>query len=181
MSTQHAPRSTEDGGTTNQAPAGAGAATTTTTTTSGNNSTDTGGGSGSSPARPNPEAEGTAAAAAAAGGEVDSGAAGAAAAAAAVRALPAPEEGGGDSAVQTLQVDGKPIALDQLGPMVVHKDGTLSRIANWPEMTEVERRNTVRVLVKRNQIRLGALREGQGLSKEGQGEGEGEAKAKASS
>ncbi|ROW03919.1 hypothetical protein VSDG_01002 [Cytospora chrysosperma] len=83
--------------------------------------------------------------------------------------LPAPSpDGGGGGGVQTLEVDGKPMVLDHLGPMVVHKDGTLSRIANWHEMTDIERRNTVRVLVKRNQIRLSALREG--LPKEGGGE-----------
>lgn len=83
--------------------------------------------------------------------------------------LPAPSpDGGGGGGVQTLEVDGKPMVLDHLGPMVVHKDGTLSRIANWDEMTDIERRNTVRILVKRNQIRLSALREG--LPKEGDGE-----------
>lgn len=73
--------------------------------------------------------------------------------------LPAPSSSSSGGA-QTLEVDGKPIVLDHLGPMVVHKDGTLSRIANWDEMTEIERRNTVRILVKRNQARLSALREG---------------------
>ncbi|KAG6360213.1 hypothetical protein INS49_011269 [Diaporthe citri] len=73
------------------------------------------------------------------------------------KALPPPTEGGG---VRTLEVDGKPISLDHMGPMVVHKDGTLSRISNWGEMTEIERQNTLRILVKRNQVRLGALRQG---------------------
>ncbi|KAK7724117.1 hypothetical protein SLS64_000451 [Diaporthe eres] len=73
------------------------------------------------------------------------------------KALPPPTEGGG---VRTLEVDGKPISLDHMGPMVVHKDGTLSRINNWGEMTEIERQNTLRILVKRNQVRLGALRQG---------------------
>ncbi len=50
------------------------------------------------------------------------------------------------------------VSLDHLGPMVVHQDGTLSRIANWGDMTEVERRNTLRVLGKRNQLRLESLR-----------------------
>lgn len=72
------------------------------------------------------------------------------------KALPPPTEGGG---VRTLEVDGKPISLDHMGPMVVHKDGTLSRINNWDEMTEIERQNTLRILVKRNQVRLGALRQ----------------------
>ncbi|KAL1851692.1 hypothetical protein Daus18300_012441 [Diaporthe australafricana] len=72
-----------------------------------------------------------------------------------LKTLPAPAEGGN---VQTLEVNGKPISLDHLGPTVVHKDGTLSRINNWGEMTEIERQNTLRILVKRNQVRLGALR-----------------------
>lgn len=74
------------------------------------------------------------------------------------RALPPPTEDGNN--VQTLEVDGKPISLDHLGPLVVHKDGTMSRISNWGEMAEIERQNTLRILVKRNQVRLGALRQG---------------------
>jgi hypothetical protein len=58
----------------------------------------------------------------------------------------------------TAEVNGKSITLDHIGPMVVHQDGTLSRIANWAEMTNIERRNTLRVLGKRNQLRLGTLR-----------------------
>ncbi|PWN26301.1 hypothetical protein BDZ90DRAFT_233435 [Jaminaea rosea] len=50
------------------------------------------------------------------------------------------------------------VALDELGPMVVNKDGTLSRIHNWASMTENERANTLRVLGKRNQLRMADLR-----------------------
>ncbi|KAF2439337.1 hypothetical protein P171DRAFT_338229, partial [Karstenula rhodostoma CBS 690.94] len=50
------------------------------------------------------------------------------------------------------------VKLDHLGPMVVNRDGTLSRIGNWEQMTEMERRNTLRVLGKRNQLRLDTLR-----------------------
>ncbi|KAK1778432.1 hypothetical protein QBC45DRAFT_162270 [Copromyces sp. CBS 386.78] len=57
-------------------------------------------------------------------------------------------------------VNGQAVALDNLGPMVVHKDGTISRIANWHEMTDLERETTLRVLGKRNQLRLTNLREG---------------------
>jgi hypothetical protein len=39
-------------------------------------------------------------------------------------------------------------------------DGTVSRIANWGEMTALERENTLRVLGKRNQLRLANLRAG---------------------
>ncbi|KAK8183072.1 uncharacterized protein BKA78DRAFT_231138, partial [Phyllosticta capitalensis] len=48
---------------------------------------------------------------------------------------------------------GGQVKLDALGPMVVNKDGTLSRIANWQKMTEIEKRNTLRILGKRNQLR----------------------------
>lgn len=60
--------------------------------------------------------------------------------------------------------------LDHLGPLVVNKDGSLSRIANWDKMAEIERANTLRILGKRNQLRLGGLRG------EGGAEGEGGAK-----
>ena len=75
--------------------------------------------------------------------------------------LPAPGEGDGSSGsttTTTIEVNGKAVMLDQLGPMVVGRDGTLSRIANWGEMAQIERQNTLRILGKRNQLRLGALR-----------------------
>ncbi|KLU91517.1 hypothetical protein MAPG_10035 [Magnaporthiopsis poae ATCC 64411] len=50
------------------------------------------------------------------------------------------------------------VTLDHLGPMVVNRDGTMSRIANWGEMSDIERQNTLRVLGRRNQLRLGDLR-----------------------
>ncbi|GJE94684.1 hypothetical protein PsYK624_108550 [Phanerochaete sordida] len=49
---------------------------------------------------------------------------------------------------------GSQVKLDELGPLVVNSDGTLSRIANWQNMTPQERERTVRVLAARNQIRL---------------------------
>lgn len=67
--------------------------------------------------------------------------------------LPSP-----DSASTQLNVNGDGVKLDHLGPLVVNKDGTLSRIANWDKMAEIERQNTLRILGKRNQLRLGALR-----------------------
>lgn len=47
----------------------------------------------------------------------------------------------------------------------MNQDGTLSRIANWAQMTDIEKRNTLRVLGKRNQVRMAKLK--------GEGEGEG--------
>ncbi|CEL62001.1 hypothetical protein RSOLAG1IB_04752 [Rhizoctonia solani AG-1 IB] len=69
-------------------------------------------------------------------------------------ALPAPDEGSNsEPSVTTLEVGGKSISFDKLGPMIVNSDGTLSRIANWPELTPAEQKNTIRVLSKRNQLR----------------------------
>ncbi|KAK3988154.1 hypothetical protein QBC44DRAFT_329880 [Cladorrhinum sp. PSN332] len=64
-----------------------------------------------------------------------------------------------EATTTTLKVNGAPLALDALGPMVVGRDGTLSRIGNWAEMSEFERANTLRILGKGNQLRLANLRE----------------------
>jgi hypothetical protein len=59
--------------------------------------------------------------------------------------------------------DGTTVKLDHLGPVVVNGDGSLSRIENWDQMSDIERKNTLRVLGKRNAARLAALRsQGQG-------------------
>ena len=42
------------------------------------------------------------------------------------------------SAERTLDVDGEPVTLDELGPIVVSKDGKLGHLSNWHEMTESE-------------------------------------------
>lgn len=53
---------------------------------------------------------------------------------------------------------GTTIKLDHLGPMVVNVDGSLSRISNWEAMADIEKKNTLRIIGKRNQARLEALR-----------------------
>lgn len=106
----------------------------------------TGGGSSSSSGGDDPQNQDVDAAAAARGGGDEGGS---------LPALPAP---GSEGATMTLEVDGKAVELDHLGPMVVGRDGTVSRIANWDELSELERRNTLRILGKRNQARLAALR-----------------------
>ncbi|KAH6620671.1 hypothetical protein B0J18DRAFT_430386 [Chaetomium sp. MPI-SDFR-AT-0129] len=75
------------------------------------------------------------------------------------------QEGGGQKTT-TINLNGAPTALDSLGPMVIHKDGTISRIGNWHELSDIERENTLRILVKRNQARLKALR-GEGAGGQG--------------
>jgi predicted Fe-S protein YdhL (DUF1289 family) len=44
--------------------------------------------------------------------------------------------------------------------MVVNVDGTLSRISNWEGMADIEKKNTLRIIAKRNQARLEALKRG---------------------
>lgn len=61
-----------------------------------------------------------------------------------------------------LNVNGPGVKLDHLGPMVVNQDGTLSRISNWNNMAAIEQQNTIRIIGKRNQQRLEALRAQQG-------------------
>ncbi|KAJ3302498.1 hypothetical protein HDV03_004921 [Kappamyces sp. JEL0829] len=58
------------------------------------------------------------------------------------------------------------LRLDELGPVVVNEDGTLSRITNWHQLSESEQKNTMRVLAKRNQQRLGKLKMAGESSKE---------------
>ncbi|KAH8677558.1 hypothetical protein BX600DRAFT_430903 [Xylariales sp. PMI_506] len=72
--------------------------------------------------------------------------------------LPPPPTDGG---AINLSVGGEGVKLDHLGPLVVNQDGTMSRISNWAEMSEIERQNTLRILGKRNQQRLKKLREGE--------------------
>ncbi|OJJ44806.1 hypothetical protein ASPZODRAFT_134944 [Penicilliopsis zonata CBS 506.65] len=76
-------------------------------------------------------------------------------------ALPStdPTDGSNSHKIDLSAEGGSTVKLDHFGPMVVNQDGTLSRISNWEQMTEIERRNTLRVLGKRNKQRLAALKE----------------------
>ncbi|KAL2833258.1 hypothetical protein BDW59DRAFT_138379 [Aspergillus cavernicola] len=71
--------------------------------------------------------------------------------------------------IPQLDVNGDGVKLDHLGPLIVNVDGTLARISNWAQMTEIERGNTVRILGKRNKLRMEALK-----NKETEGGKEGE-------
>ncbi|KAL4957916.1 hypothetical protein BDW69DRAFT_155287 [Aspergillus filifer] len=61
-----------------------------------------------------------------------------------------------------LDVNGDGVKLDHLGPLIVNTDGTLARIGNWAQMTEMERKNTLRIIGKRNKERLAKIKKGQG-------------------
>ena len=77
------------------------------------------------------------------------------------------------SSTNTTQLDlsqgSTSIKLDHLGPMIVNVDGTLGRISNWGEMAEIEKRNTLRIIAKRNKERLDVLKRPEG--EEGMGVG----------
>ena len=60
---------------------------------------------------------------------------------------------------QRLEVGGDRVSLDDLGPVIVNKDGSLRRIGNWAELTEHERAAAHRSISARNEVRLAALRE----------------------
>ncbi|KAF2250192.1 hypothetical protein BU26DRAFT_411913, partial [Trematosphaeria pertusa] len=76
--------------------------------------------------------------------------------------LPLPEPPTDGAAIELDVSSGQGIKLDHLGPMVVNRDGTLSRIANWEHMADIERRNTLRILGKRNQLRMETLKAADG-------------------
>lgn len=73
--------------------------------------------------------------------------------------LPAPPT---QEEAASLNKDDSIAKFDHLGPMVVNSDGTLSRIHNWQTMSDAERERTARLVNKRNQTRLQALRESAG-------------------
>lgn len=63
--------------------------------------------------------------------------------------------------METLTVNGLPLHLDKLGPVVVSRDGALGSIANWHELNEAEQSKVMAKVAKRNQQRLAALRKAQ--------------------
>lgn len=72
--------------------------------------------------------------------------------------LPAPPTAEEAEAIKLdMSSGGDTVRLDSLGPMVVNKDGSISRIGNWEQMTEMEQKNTMRIVGKRNKQRLEAL------------------------
>ncbi|KKA27478.1 hypothetical protein TD95_001969 [Thielaviopsis punctulata] len=73
-------------------------------------------------------------------------------------ALPAPPADDDGHIKLDMSTGNAEAKLDSMGPLVVHEDGTVSRINNWREMSEIERQNTLRVLGKRNKLRLAKLR-----------------------
>lgn len=66
--------------------------------------------------------------------------------------LPAPSD------VPTSTEPNNVIKLDHLGPMVVNSDGTISRIANWQNLSDIEKERSLKLLAKRNNTRMDSLK-----------------------
>jgi len=73
--------------------------------------------------------------------------------------LALPESGTTTSSVPSLQIGGDSLSLDDLGPIIVNRDGSTSRVTNWLEMGKEEQERTQRMIVKRNEKRLKELKE----------------------
>jgi hypothetical protein len=58
--------------------------------------------------------------------------------------------------VKTLAV-GDTLRLDELGPIILNEDGTISRISNWDELTQREKDKTFKMISKRNAERAKVL------------------------
>ena len=48
--------------------------------------------------------------------------------------------------------------MEELGPIIVNKDGTTSRVTNWADMSIDEQEKTQRMIMKRNEKRLKDLK-----------------------
>lgn len=69
-----------------------------------------------------------------------------------------PDKPGTSEQTRTVNVDGAPVKIDGLGPIVVNKDGTYSRITNWHGMSEAEQQKTLKIVGKRNKARVARLK-----------------------
>ena len=54
-------------------------------------------------------------------------------------------------------MNGEPIVLDNVGPVIINTDGSLSRISNWHEMCAVEQERALTMIAARNKRRRHAL------------------------
>ena len=76
----------------------------------------------------------------------------------AAEALQGGRAGGAEQEQATRIKLGEKLALDHLGPLVIQKDGTAKRIANWEHLSAQERESTLRIVGKRNRERVEALK-----------------------
>lgn len=75
--------------------------------------------------------------------------------------LPPPDDSSGE--IQKLEL-GQKLSLDDLGPMVLNKDGTISRITNWDVKLPHEKEIIMKKISRRNAERAKILNEKLGES-----------------
>jgi hypothetical protein len=61
---------------------------------------------------------------------------------------------------------GETIRFEEMGPVIINKDGTTRRIANWDQLTEQERQASWRRISKRNEERRKILLEQQEMEQD---------------
>ena len=80
-----------------------------------------------------------------------------------------------DKGTLQVEVGGDPVALDDLGPIIIYDDGTMRRIANWALLTPLEKTATQKRIVARNKKRLEKLKAGRnGIPKDDPNDNAGE-------
>ncbi|KAI9292640.1 hypothetical protein K502DRAFT_275303, partial [Neoconidiobolus thromboides FSU 785] len=50
------------------------------------------------------------------------------------------------------------VKLNDLGPVIINVDGTISRVNNWNAMSDIEKETFNRLILKRNKERLNLLK-----------------------
>lgn len=69
-----------------------------------------------------------------------------------VLSLPSDPSLESEATVKQLLVGGT-LQLDHLGPIVINKDGTLSRVQNWDSLAPIEQERAKAKIIKRNKER----------------------------
>jgi hypothetical protein len=75
-------------------------------------------------------------------------------------AVPQLPESSGDPSIPSIRL-GETIRFEEWGPIILNKDGTTRRIANWEDLSPQEQAVTWRRIAKRNEERRGVLLEAQ--------------------
>jgi hypothetical protein len=70
------------------------------------------------------------------------------------------------NALKQVEVDGETMPLSHMGPMIINKDGTARRIANWNLLTKKEKIRTWARVSERNIERVAALKANGKIDKE---------------
>lgn len=62
---------------------------------------------------------------------------------------------------ETTSSDTSHTFYERNGPFIVNSDGTLSRIKNWAQMSDIEKERAKRLIAKRNKSRMDTIKENQ--------------------